>query len=69
MFIWLVFIAVPLVDAVSSHDTGTAKAVTVVAAIAFVAVFVSIAVSPGQASARSARRFGRSADCWRSRSC
>ncbi len=44
MFIWLVFIAIPLVDAVSSHNNGVAKAVTVVAAIAFVAVFVSIAV-------------------------
>jgi two-component system sensor histidine kinase DesK len=44
MFIWLVFIAIPLVDAVSSHDNGTAKAVTVVATLAFVAVFVSTAV-------------------------
>jgi two-component system sensor histidine kinase DesK len=44
MFIWLVFIAIPLVDAVSSHNNGTAKAVTIVATIAFVAVFVSIAV-------------------------
>jgi two-component system sensor histidine kinase DesK len=44
MFIWLVFIAIPLVDAVSSHNNGTAKAVTVVATIAFVAVFVSTAV-------------------------
>jgi two-component system sensor histidine kinase DesK len=44
MFIWLVFIAIPLVDAVSSHNNGAAKAVTVVATIAFVAVFVSTAV-------------------------
>jgi two-component system sensor histidine kinase DesK len=44
MFIWLVFIAIPLVDAVSSHNNGTAKAVTIVATIAFVAVFVSTAV-------------------------
>ena len=44
MFIWLVFIAIPLVDAVSSHNNGTAKAVTVVAAIAFVAVFVATSV-------------------------
>ena len=53
MFIWLVFIAIPLVDAVSSHNNGVAKAVTVVAAIAFVAVFVSIAVTARQATARS----------------
>ena len=44
MFIWLVFIAIPLGDAVSSHNGGVAKAVTVAAAVAFVAVFVSIAV-------------------------
>jgi two-component system, NarL family, sensor histidine kinase DesK len=44
MFIWLVFIAIPLVDAVTSHNNGAAKAVTVIASIAFVAVFVSIAV-------------------------
>ena len=44
MFIWLVFIAIPLVDAVSSHDDGPSKALTVVATIAFVAVFVSTAV-------------------------
>jgi two-component system sensor histidine kinase DesK len=44
MFIWLVFIAIPLVDAVSSHDNGVAKVVTVIATIAFVAVFVSLAL-------------------------
>ena len=44
MFIWLVFIAIPLVDAVSSHDGGAAKAAVVLAAIVFVAVFVSLAL-------------------------
>jgi two-component system sensor histidine kinase DesK len=44
MFIWLVFIAIPLVDAVSSHDNGVAQVVTVIATIAFVAVFVSLAL-------------------------
>ena len=44
MFIWLMFIAIPLVDAVNSHNNGVAKAVTIVAAIAFVAVFVAAAV-------------------------
>ena len=44
MFIWLVFIAIPLADAVSSHDDGPSKALTVLATIAFVAVFVSTAV-------------------------
>jgi two-component system sensor histidine kinase DesK len=44
MFIWLVFIAIPLVDAVSSHNGGVAKAVTVAATVAFVAVFVAAAV-------------------------
>jgi two-component system sensor histidine kinase DesK len=44
MFIWLVFIAIPLVDAISSDASGVAKALTVVASIAFVALFVSIAV-------------------------
>jgi len=44
MFIWLVFIAIPLVDAVSSKNSGAAKALTIVAAVAFVAVFVSVAV-------------------------
>ena len=46
MFIWLVFIAIPLGDAVSSHNAGVAKAVTVAATVAFVAVFVAIAVIP-----------------------
>ncbi|MGZ4196832.1 MAG: sensor histidine kinase [Solirubrobacteraceae bacterium] len=44
MFIWLVFIAIPLVDAVSSNNNGAAKALTIIAAIAFVCVFVSVAV-------------------------
>jgi two-component system, NarL family, sensor histidine kinase DesK len=44
MFIWLVFIAIPLADAVSSHSNGAAKVLVVVAAIAFVAVFVRLAV-------------------------
>jgi two-component system sensor histidine kinase DesK len=44
MFIWLVFIAIPLLDAVSSDDNGVAKVVTVIATIAFVAVFVSLAL-------------------------
>jgi two-component system sensor histidine kinase DesK len=42
MFIWLVFIAIPLVDAVSSHNDGLAKALTILATVAFVAVFVSV---------------------------
>jgi two-component system, NarL family, sensor histidine kinase DesK len=40
LFMWLIFIGIPLVSAISSHDTGTAKALTIVAAAAFVAVFV-----------------------------
>ena len=32
MFIWLVFIAIPLVDAISSHDTGTAKVLVIAGA-------------------------------------
>jgi two-component system, NarL family, sensor histidine kinase DesK len=44
MFIWLVFIAIPLADAVSSHNNGAAKVLVVAAAIAFVAVFVRLAV-------------------------
>jgi two-component system, NarL family, sensor histidine kinase DesK len=44
MFIWLVFIAIPLVDAVSSHNDGPSKALTVLATIAFLVVFVSTAV-------------------------
>ena len=42
-FIWLVFIAIPLVDAISSHDTGLAKAGVIVASAIFVAVFVAVA--------------------------
>jgi two-component system sensor histidine kinase DesK len=44
MFIWLVFIAIPLADAITSHNNGAAKVVTVIATVAFVGVFVSIAV-------------------------
>src|SRR5262249_36563996 len=44
MFIWLVFIAIPLADAVSSHNNGAAKVLVVLAAIAFVALFVRLAV-------------------------
>ena len=54
MFIWLVFIAIPLADAVSSHDDGPSKALTVLATIAFVAVFVSTAVRRDEATARPA---------------
>jgi two-component system sensor histidine kinase DesK len=39
--IWLVFIAIPLVDAISGHDTGAAKAATIAGAIAFVVIFVA----------------------------
>ena len=48
MFIWLVFILIPLGDAVSSHNGGVPKALTIIATVAFVAVFVSIAVIPGK---------------------
>jgi two-component system sensor histidine kinase DesK len=48
MFIWLVFIAIPLVDAVSSKNNGGAKALTIIAVLAFVAVFVSLAVKRGK---------------------
>jgi two-component system sensor histidine kinase DesK len=44
MFIWLIFIAIPLVDAVSSNNSGAAKALTIIGAVAFVGVFVSVAV-------------------------
>ena len=37
MFIWLVFIAIPLVDAVSSHNDGVGQGGDVVATVAFVA--------------------------------
>ena len=46
MFIWLVFIAIPLVDAISSHDTGTAKVLVIAGAAAFVAIFANAAVAP-----------------------
>jgi two-component system sensor histidine kinase DesK len=44
MLIWLVFIFIPLGSAISSDDTGIAKALTIVAAAAFVAVFVRVAL-------------------------
>ncbi len=43
MLIWLVFIAIPLVNAITSDTTGAAKALTIVAAAAFVAVFIAAA--------------------------
>jgi two-component system sensor histidine kinase DesK len=43
MLIWLVFIAIPLVNAISSHDAGLVKALTIGASVAFVLVFVSAA--------------------------
>jgi two-component system, NarL family, sensor histidine kinase DesK len=43
MLIWLVFIAIPLIDAITSDTTGPAKALTIVATAAFVAVFVAVA--------------------------
>lgn len=39
--IWLVFIAIPLVDAISGRDSGVAKAATIAGAIAFVVIFVA----------------------------
>jgi two-component system, NarL family, sensor histidine kinase DesK len=39
--IWLVFIAIPLVDAISGRDSGAAKAATIAGAIAFVVIFVA----------------------------
>ena len=66
MFIWLVFIAIPLVDAVSSHDNGAAKAVTIAATIAFVAVFVSIAVRRDKPLPDRRGVVVRWVSCWRS---
>ena len=43
MLIWLVFIAIPLANAISSHTTGLGKALTIAAAAAFVAVFIPVA--------------------------
>jgi two-component system, NarL family, sensor histidine kinase DesK len=43
MLIWLVFIAIPLINAITSDTTGAAKALTIVAAVAFVAVFIAVA--------------------------
>ncbi|HEY1507661.1 MAG TPA: sensor histidine kinase [Solirubrobacteraceae bacterium] len=40
--IWLVFIAIPLVDAISGRDSGVAKAATIAGAIAFVVIFVAV---------------------------
>jgi len=42
MLLWLVFIAIPLINAISSHTTGLAKALTIAAAVAFVVVFVVV---------------------------
>lgn len=43
MLVWLVFIAIPLINAISSDTSGLAKGLTIAAAAAFVAVFIAAA--------------------------
>jgi two-component system sensor histidine kinase DesK len=45
MLIWLIFIAIPVINAITSQTTGPAKALTVLAAAAFVAVFIAVATT------------------------
>ena len=41
--VWLVFIAIPLLQAIGSHDSGLGKALTIIATTVFVGVFIALA--------------------------
>ncbi|MHB8695657.1 MAG: sensor histidine kinase [Solirubrobacteraceae bacterium] len=49
--VWLVFILIPLVDALASSDSGWAKAAVIAGAFGFVFVFVALVVAQGRPNA------------------
>ena len=42
--VWLVFIAIPIVDALTSSDSGLAKVAVIAAALGYVAVFIALVI-------------------------